>query len=102
MYFYFRIGTFGAEMRQQKQCHRCVIVNVDPETGEVDPKGEPLKTLIKYRPFPFGNDPIMAKAQLSPEQIDPRIVDSNFFLANFQQLACSKARGHENKKHCPS
>jgi len=50
-------------MRLQKLCHRCVIVNVDPDTGEVDPKGEPLKTLNKYRPFPFGNDPVHSKAR---------------------------------------
>ena len=48
-------------MRLQKQCHRCVIINVDPDTGEVHPKGEPLKTLYKHRPFPFGNDPVLAK-----------------------------------------
>ena len=58
---YFRIGIYGAQMHFQKQCHRCVIVNVDPDTGVMAPKGEPLKTLYKYRSFNFGSDPALAK-----------------------------------------
>ena len=44
-----------------KQCHRCVIINVDPDSGLMDPQGEPLKTLNKYRYFDFGTDPVLAK-----------------------------------------
>jgi len=57
------IGTSGAQVHKQKQCHRCVVVNVDPDTGIMHPKGEPLKTLNKFRPFDYGSDPIMAKAR---------------------------------------
>ena len=52
---YFSIGNSGAQVHKQKQCHRCVIVNVDPDTGIMHPKGEPLKTLHKFRPFDFGS-----------------------------------------------
>ena len=53
---YFSIGTSGgAQVHKQKQCHRCVVVNVDPDTGIMHPKGEPLKTLNKFRPFDYGS-----------------------------------------------
>ena len=32
-----------------KPCSRCTIPTVDPETGERDPRGEPLLTLTRYR-----------------------------------------------------
>jgi len=35
--------------RNVKLCTRCVYVTVDPETGEKDHQGEPLKTLRKFR-----------------------------------------------------
>lgn len=32
-----------------KACTRCVFITVDPERGERDPDGEPLRTLTRYR-----------------------------------------------------
>ena len=32
-----------------KPCSRCTIPTVDPGTGERDPRGEPLRTLTRYR-----------------------------------------------------
>lgn len=40
-----RAGT--AEMRIVKPCSRCVMVTIDPDTGEKSP--EPLKTLVTFR-----------------------------------------------------
>ncbi|HEY6893733.1 MAG TPA: MOSC domain-containing protein [Rhodanobacteraceae bacterium] len=42
-----RIGT--VEFDLVKPCSRCVFTTVDFERGEIDPSGEPLKTLITYR-----------------------------------------------------
>ncbi|MBV8647437.1 MOSC domain-containing protein [Paludibacterium sp.] len=47
-----RIGTVDFEVT--KPCSRCVLTTVDPETGEKDPRTEPLKTLIRTRQFPEG------------------------------------------------
>ncbi|KAK2149192.1 hypothetical protein LSH36_463g05002 [Paralvinella palmiformis] len=41
------IGT--ARLRTLKLCARCVLPNVDPETGLKDPDDQPLKTLNRYR-----------------------------------------------------
>jgi uncharacterized protein len=41
----FRIGNVGFE--NVKPCARCVVITLDPETGEADP--EPLRTLAAYR-----------------------------------------------------
>ena len=37
------------------------MVNIDPDTGEKHPKGEPLKTLYGYRKFDFGENPALVK-----------------------------------------
>lgn len=37
-----------------KPCVRCVFTTVDFERGELDPSGEPLRTLIAYRRSPQG------------------------------------------------
>lgn len=37
-----------------KPCVRCVLTTVDPATGEFDPSGEPLRTLVSYRRGPRG------------------------------------------------
>jgi uncharacterized protein YcbX len=37
-----------------KPCVRCVLTTVRPETGEFDPGGEPLRSLIAYRRGPKG------------------------------------------------
>lgn len=42
-----RIGEVAFDV--VKACVRCVLTTVDPATGEVDPTGEPLRTLITYR-----------------------------------------------------
>jgi uncharacterized protein YcbX len=41
------IGT--ARMDVAWPCARCALPTVDPETGERDPDGEPLRTLMSYR-----------------------------------------------------
>ncbi|MCC7247782.1 MAG: MOSC domain-containing protein, partial [Lysobacter sp.] len=35
-------------------CTRCVFTTVDPDTGERDAEGEPLRTLKDYRRTPSG------------------------------------------------
>ncbi len=42
-----RIGS--VEFDGVKPCVRCVFTTVDPANGEVDPSGEPLRTLATYR-----------------------------------------------------
>ena len=43
-----------------KPCTRCIFTNVDPETAERSPKGEPLVTLKTYRTFEkSGESPVM-------------------------------------------
>lgn len=51
----FRIGTESL-LHTNKTCHKCVVVNIDPETGTKDPHGEPLKTLYKFRKYDFGKE----------------------------------------------
>ena len=46
---YIRIGEDGAAFRMVQLCQRCVFTTVDPETGEKDRDGEPLKTLRTFR-----------------------------------------------------
>lgn len=42
--------TIGdVEFAAVKKCSRCVLTTVDPDTGIKNSKGEPLKTLSKYR-----------------------------------------------------
>ena len=49
----FRIGM-ESQLHTNKTCHKCVVGNIDPETGTKDPHGEPLKTLYKFRKYDFG------------------------------------------------
>ena len=44
-----RIRIGGVEFEFIKPCVRCGFVNVGPESGVVDPGGEPLRTLATYR-----------------------------------------------------
>lgn len=47
-----RIGTIEFDI--VKPCTRCVFTTVDHERGELDPSGEPLRTLKTYRRGPAG------------------------------------------------
>ncbi|MDH5822857.1 MOSC N-terminal beta barrel domain-containing protein [Luteimonas sp. RD2P54] len=44
-----RIRVGAIEFDVAKPCIRCVFTTVDPERGERDPDGEPLRTLLDYR-----------------------------------------------------
>lgn len=44
-----RIRIGDIEMRVMRGCNRCVIPNLDPDTGERSADHEPLKTLKSYR-----------------------------------------------------
>ena len=44
-----RIRIGEAEFDVAKACTRCIFTTVDPQRGERDPAGEPLRTLITYR-----------------------------------------------------
>ena len=44
-----RVRIGGVEFDAVKPCVRCVFTTVDPERGERDPDGEPLRTLVSYR-----------------------------------------------------
>ncbi|MDQ2701332.1 MAG: MOSC domain-containing protein [Pseudomonadota bacterium] len=44
-----RIRIGNAELEIGPPCVRCVFTTVDPERGQRDPSGEPLRTLIGYR-----------------------------------------------------
>ena len=44
-----RIRIGGHDFQVGPACVRCVFTTVDPERGERDPDGEPLRTLIAYR-----------------------------------------------------
>jgi len=44
-----RIRIGNIEFDIIKPCTRCTLTTVDPETGEFDPDGEPLRTLTTYR-----------------------------------------------------
>jgi len=49
-----RIRIGEVELDVVKPCTRCVFTTVDFERGELDPSGEPLRTLITYRRTPKG------------------------------------------------
>ncbi len=49
-----RIRVGEIELEVGKACIRCVFTTVDPERGERDADGQPLKTLIAYRRGPDG------------------------------------------------
>lgn len=44
-----RIRIAGIEFEFVKPCTRCGFTTVMPETGTLDPSGEPLRTLARYR-----------------------------------------------------
>ncbi len=44
-----RIRIADIEFEVAKPCVRCGFTTVDPETGTLDPRGEPLRTLATYR-----------------------------------------------------
>ncbi len=44
-----RVRVGDVEFEAVKTCVRCVFTTVDPERGEFDPRGEPLRTLKTYR-----------------------------------------------------
>lgn len=44
-----RVRVGEVEFDVVKPCARCVFTTVDPQRGERDPAGEPLRTLITYR-----------------------------------------------------
>jgi len=58
------------QIHLSKPCNKCVIVNVDPETGKKDDKGGLLKKLYEYRFLDLGSDPELAmkrkKAMIGP------------------------------------
>ena len=43
-----QIGA-NVKLRLIQQCERCIFTTIDPQTLQKDPKGEPLRTLSKYR-----------------------------------------------------
>lgn len=49
-----RISIGAIDFDVVKTCTRCVFTTVDPERGERDPGGEPLRTLKDYRRSPEG------------------------------------------------
>lgn len=44
-----RLRMGDIEFDVAKACRRCVFTTVEPERGERDPSGEPLRTLVEYR-----------------------------------------------------
>ena len=56
----FRIGD-QVVLRYNKPCHRCIVTQVDPETGKLLSDGEPMRTLKTYRMIePTLDGPIFA------------------------------------------
>lgn len=49
-----RIRVGEVEFDVVKACVRCVFTTVDPDRGELDPSGEPLRSLLTYRRGPKG------------------------------------------------
>jgi uncharacterized protein YcbX len=49
-----RISVGEVEFDVVKPCTRCVFTTVDPDRGEFDSAGEPLRTLMTYRRGPSG------------------------------------------------
>ena len=72
IYTHTRIGD-EVILRYAKPCHRCMVTQVDPETGKLYKKGEPMKTLRKYR------------------MIEPEL-DGPIFAVQFGIEACGNAK----------
>ena len=49
-----RIRVGDVEFEGVKNCSRCVVTTIDPDTGVKDPNKEPLRTLGSYRRQPQG------------------------------------------------
>ncbi len=49
-----RLVAGEVELEVAWPCTRCVLTTVDPDSGRVDPNGEPLKTLRSFRRGPGG------------------------------------------------
>lgn len=64
-----RIRIGGNEFEVGPACVRCVFTTVDPERGERDASGEPLRTLITYR---RGKEGVTFGRNLVPRDISPR------------------------------
>ena len=47
-YRFSRIGD-TVILHYAKPCHRCIVIQTDPETGKLIANGEPMKTLKSYR-----------------------------------------------------
>lgn len=48
------IAIGSARLKVVKPCRRCVMVTLDPDSGQKIPNGEPLRTLSQYRKTDFG------------------------------------------------
>ena len=56
----FRIGD-SVILHYAKPCHRCIVTQVDPQTGKLMANGEPMRTLKTYRMIePTLDGPIFA------------------------------------------
>ena len=42
-------GAEGIVLAFGKLCARCQVTTIDPDTGEIAARGEPLRTLARYR-----------------------------------------------------
>uniref|UniRef100_W8BC72 MOSC domain-containing protein 1, mitochondrial n=1 Tax=Ceratitis capitata TaxID=7213 RepID=W8BC72_CERCA len=57
-YDWIKIGN-EAVFRKVAPCRRCILPNINPETGERDPENNPLKTLKTYRCFENKPSPVL-------------------------------------------
>ncbi|XP_036317928.1 mitochondrial amidoxime-reducing component 1-like [Rhagoletis pomonella] len=57
-YDWIKIGQ-QAVFRKVAPCRRCILPNINPETGERDPDNNPLKTLKTYRCFEKNPSPVL-------------------------------------------
>ncbi|XP_011202857.2 mitochondrial amidoxime-reducing component 1 [Bactrocera dorsalis] len=57
-YDWVKVGT-EAVFRKVAPCRRCILPNINPETGERDPENNPLKTLKTYRCFENNPSPVL-------------------------------------------
>ena len=68
-----KIGE-DAVMSYGKPCNRCLSIQIDPETGKIDHKGDPTKTLKIYR---------QADQALGYDWLKKTIGDSTIFGVNY-------------------
>ncbi|XP_053950410.1 mitochondrial amidoxime-reducing component 1-like [Anastrepha ludens] len=55
---WIKVGN-EAVFRKVAPCRRCILPNINPETGERDPENNPLKTLKTYRCFENKPSPVL-------------------------------------------